>query len=241
MSNDEKLFLEAHHSRSFELKRAFRIFFEFIMGFRSLHFVGPCITVFGSARFKEDSPYYVLAKAIGKEAADAGFTVMTGGGAGLMEAANRGAKEAGGKSIGCNIILPHEVKPNPYLDRFVLFRYFFVRKMMLAKYSYAFIVMPGGFGTLDELFEIATLIQTGKMKGFPVILIGKDYWKGLIDFLHNPLYLTGAIANQDLKQIKLTDSPSEAIGWIIKSSKKRFGLKFMKTPKARKAFLEKGI
>ena len=214
---------------------------EFIRGFRSLHFIGPCITVFGSARFNEETPYYQKARAIGAEAARVGFTVMTGGGAGLMEAANRGAKEAGGKSIGCNIILPHEVKPNSYLDRFILFRYFFVRKMMLAKYSYAFIVMPGGFGTLDELFEIATLIQTGKMKGFPVILIGKEYWKHLIDFLHNPLQLTGAIGDQDLKQIRITDSPEEAIQWVIRSAKKRFGLRFMKTPKARKALLEKGL
>src|SRR5580765_7592539 len=156
--------LEGPRARVVEFKRVWRIAAEFIRGFRALHFVGPCVTVFGSARFKEGDPYYQLAREVGKGIASLGMTTMTGGGPGIMEAANRGAKEAGGTSIGCNIILPHEQKPNPYLDRFVEFRYFFVRKLMLIKYSYAFVVMPGGFGTLDELFESLTLVQTGKIR-----------------------------------------------------------------------------
>ena len=160
-----------------------RILGECVKGFRRLHFVGPCVTVFGSARFEEDHPYYVLARELGARLAEAGFAVMTGGGPGIMEAANRGAKDVGGTSVGCNITLPVEQKPNPYLDRWVEFRYFFVRKMMLEKYSYAFIVMPGGIGTLDELFETAMLIQTGKMKDFPIVLMGKSFWTPLLDYL----------------------------------------------------------
>ncbi|MEW6057613.1 MAG: TIGR00730 family Rossman fold protein, partial [Bdellovibrionota bacterium] len=191
---EERHFLEGRHSRFSELKRALRIFFECIKGFRTLHFVGPCITVFGSARFSSEShPYYQLARDIGREVAKKGFTVMTGGGPGLMEAANRGAKDVGGKSIGCNITLPKEQRPNGFLDRWIEFRYFFVRKLMLAKYSHAFIVLPGGFGTLDEFFEVVTLIQTGKMKNFPVVLVGKSYWQGLLKFLNDPLCSLGAI------------------------------------------------
>ena len=156
-------------------------------GFRKLHFVGPCVTVFGSARFTAEHHYYVLAREVGQRLARAGFTVMTGGGPGIMEAANRGAKEAGGYSVGCNIELPQEQKPNPYLDRWVTFRHFFVRKLMLVKYSYAFIAMPGGFGTLDEIFETATLIQTHKIKDFPLVLVGKEYWQPLLDFLRGRL------------------------------------------------------
>src|SRR3954447_10656899 len=138
-------------------------------GFRLLHFVGPCATVFGSARFTEDHRYYKMARELGGRLARAGFTVMTGGGPGIMEAANRGAKEAGGYSVGCNIELPREQKPNPYLDRWVTFRDFGIRKLMLIKYSYAFIVLPGGFGTLDEFFSTATLIQTEKIEDFPLV------------------------------------------------------------------------
>src|SRR5258706_11253784 len=162
-------FLEGPQRRLAELARAIRIFCEFIRGFRTLHFVGPCVTVFGSARFTEIHPYYRLARLTGAGLARLGFTVMTGGGPGIMEAANRGAKDAGGRSIGCNITLPQEQKPNAYLDKFVEFRYFFVRKVMLVKYSYAFIVMPGGYGTLDEVFETAVLVQTGKIRNFPII------------------------------------------------------------------------
>ncbi len=223
---EELKFLEGSHSRGFELLRAIRIFFECIKGFRALHFVGPCVTVFGSARFLESHHYYNTAKEIGTELAKQGFTVMTGGGPGLMEAANRGAKEAQGISIGCNIILPKEQKPNHYLDRWVEFRYFFVRKLMLAKYSYAFVIMPGGFGTLDEMFEIATLIQTGKIKNFPVILVGKNYWEKLYSFLEKTLSIEGMIDKQDLDIFKFCDSPKEVARIIRESAIKKFGLKY---------------
>ena len=174
-TGEERRFLSGRRPRGLELWHTLRIFFEFIYGYRCLHFVGPCVTVFGSARFDEEHENYALAREMGRRIARAGFTVMTGGGPGIMEAANRGAKDVGGRSVGCNIELPVEQKPNAYLDRWVTFRHFFVRKMMLVKYSYAFVVMPGGFGTLDELFEAATLIQTGKIKSFPVILMGVEY------------------------------------------------------------------
>ena len=162
-------------------------------GFRALHFVGPCVSVFGSARFKAAHPYYALGREVGARLARVGFTVMTGGGPGLMEAANRGAKEAGGRSVGCNIELPHEQRPNPYLDHWVTFRHFYVRKVMLVKYSYAFVALPGGFGTLDETFEVATLVQTGKVREFPIVLMGCDYWRPLIDFVRNRLLVEGTI------------------------------------------------
>src|SRR5438128_6572475 len=163
---EEIRFLQGPQKRGFELWRAIKIFFELLGGFRALHFVGPCVTVFGSARFKEDHPYYSVARQVGVLLARAGFTVMTGGGPGIMEAANRGAKDAGGISIGCNIELPKEQSANPYLDHVVAFRFFFVRKVMLLKYSYAFVVMPGGVGTMDEMFEALTLIQTRKILEF---------------------------------------------------------------------------
>lgn len=228
---EEKLFLEGRHTRGYEFKRAMRIFLECIKGFRALHFVGPCITVFGSARFQKEHPYYSLAKRFGAEIAKRGFTVITGGGPGLMEAANLGAWEAKGKSIGCGIILPKEQKPNQFLDLWVEFKYFFVRKLMLAKYSYAFIVMPGGFGTLDEFFEVATLIQTGKMQGFPVILVGKVYWEGLLVFLKNSVYTAGNISSSDLESIKLTDDPEEALDWITEAVVKKFGLQYARKKK----------
>ena len=224
---EEELFLEGPRSRGFELGRAFRIFRELIHGFRALHFVGPCITVFGSARFRPDHPYYTLTREIGARIARAGFTVMTGGGPGLMEAANRGAKEARGVSIGCNIVLPKEQKPNPYLDKFVEFRYFFVRKMMLVKYSYGFVAVPGGFGTMDELFEVATLIQTGKIKNFPVVLLGVDYWSPLVSFLRQSLLANAAISAADLDDLVVTDSPSEAIAHIQRCATEQFGLRYV--------------
>ena len=180
---DIRDWLGGPRSRRSELARLGRIFAEFLRGFRALHFVGPCVTVFGSARVAEADPHYALARSLGGRIAGLGLTVMTGGGPGIMEAANRGAREAGGRSIGCNIELPHEQRPNPYLDRFVTFRYFFVRKVMLVKYSVAFVVMPGGFGTLDELFEAATLVQTGKIAAFPIVLMGTAYWAPLLGFL----------------------------------------------------------
>jgi hypothetical protein len=171
---DERVFLEGPRSRTEELLRVFRIGRGLISGLRALHFVGPCVTVFGSARVHEPDRYYQMGRELGSALARAGFAVMTGGGPGIMEAANRGAREAGGVSIGCNIQLPLEQAPNPYLDKFVEFRYFFVRKVMLVKYSYGFVALPGGFGTLDEIFETATLVQTRKIWGFPIILMGVD-------------------------------------------------------------------
>ena len=184
-------FLRGPQRRHLELLRAVRIFLELMRGFRALHFVGPCVTVFGSARFGDGHPYYRLGREVGELLARAGFTVMTGGGPGLMEAANRGAREAGGRSVGCNIELPREQRPNAYLDHWVTFEHFFVRKVMLVKYSHAFIALPGGFGTLDEVFETATLIQTQKIQEFPLVLIGTDFWRPLIDFLENRLVAEG--------------------------------------------------
>src|SRR5262245_53162918 len=201
--------LEGPRKRLEELARVVRIAREFIRGFRALHFVGPCVTVFGSARFSEDHRYYALARDMGARLARLGLTVMTGGGPGIMEAANRGAREAGGRSVGCNILLPMEQQPNPYLDRFVEFRYFFVRKVMLVKYSYAFVVMPGGFGTLDEMFEALTLIQTRKIQNFRVVMMGTEYWKPLLDFIHQSMVQAGTISPEDVGLIRVTDDPEE--------------------------------
>lgn len=217
----------------------FRIMADCIRGFRRLHFVGPCVTVFGSARFKDSHPYYDLTRRVGGEMARLGFTVMTGGGPGLMEAANRGAKEAGGSSVGCNIQLPEEQKPNPFLDVWVEFRYFFVRKLMLVKYSYAFIAMPGGFGTVDELFEISTLIQTGKVKNFPVVLMGSDYWKPLIDFIREDMVRHQTIDPQDADLVFITDSSKEAARHIQSRTTQDFGFKFKPAMKRRWYLLEK--
>lgn len=176
--------------------------------------MGPCVTVFGSARFSPDHAYYKLAQRMGAEISKVGFTVMTGGGPGIMEAANRGAREAGGRSVGCNIQLPHEQQPNAYLDTFVEFRYFFVRKLMLVKYSYAFVAFPGGFGTMDEMFETAVLIQTGKIRGFPLVLMGRDYWEPLLGFLRGTLLAAGTIDEVDVGRLVVTDSPEEAVEFI---------------------------
>jgi uncharacterized protein (TIGR00730 family) len=219
-------FLAGPQRRIEELLRALRIFFEFLRGFRTFHFVGPCVTVFGSARFGEDHPYYQLAHQVGADLAKAGFTVMTGGGPGIMEAANRGAKEAGGRSIGCNIKLPKEQKPNPYLDLWITFRYFFVRKVMLVKYSYAFVALPGGFGTLDEIFETATLIQTVKIREFPLVLMGKEYWRPLLEFMSEKMVKEGTIEQADLDRFIVTDSAQEAVESITEVAKRAFGLTY---------------
>ncbi len=221
----EQVFLEGPRSRRSELWMAIRIFFEFIRGFRGLHFVGPCVTVFGSARFPETNPHYQATREMGARLATMGFTVMTGGGPGIMEAANRGAKEAGGRSVGCNITLPQEQKPNPYVDRWVEFRYFFIRKVMLVKYSYAFVVMPGGFGTMDELFEAATLIQTGKIKNFPIVLMGKQFYEPLMAFIRETMLKSGTISTGDDRLLLLTDSPEEAMAHIERYAIKEFGLR----------------
>ncbi len=219
-------FLEGPQPRGFELVRAARIFLEMMRGFRALHFAGPCVTVFGSARFKEDHPYYAMAREVGRELARCGFTVMTGGGPGIMEAANRGAKDAGGRSIGCNIELPVEQQPNPYLDRWITFRHFFVRKLMLVKYSYAFVALPGGFGTLDEIFETATLIQTRKIRDFPLVLLVKDFWRPLTDFLREPVARLGLIEARDADHLLVTDSVGEAVAMIRDVAMSRFGLRY---------------
>lgn len=208
-------YLEGPKSRRTELAFAIRVFFQFIKGFRKLHFVGPCITVFGSARFPEGHWYYEKAREVGKALAGLGFTVMTGGGPGIMEAANRGAFEAGGRSVGCNIKLPFEQHPNPYMQTWLEIEYFFVRKVLLLKYSYAFVVMPGGWGTMDELFETLTLVQTGVIHNFPVVLMGKDYYQPLMDYL-GMMANQGTISRKDLDLIVLTDNTDEACDHIRK-------------------------
>ncbi len=214
IDNKESVWLEGPRSRGYELGFAWRVFTEFIRGMRGLHFVGPCVTVFGSARFPEGHRYYEAARTMGSRIArDLGLTVMTGGGPGVMEAANRGAREAGGKSVGCNIVLPHEQKENPYLDKFVLFRYFFVRKVLLIKYSFAFVILPGGFGTMDEFFETLTLIQTGKIHNFPMVVMGMDYYGPLRDYLHF-MVEQGTISPGDLDLLLFTDDADEAIDHI---------------------------
>ena len=209
-----------------ELFRVIRIATEFIRGFRHLHFAGPCVTVFGSARFQEDNKWYQLARQVGAELGRRGFTVMTGGGPGIMEAANRGARDVNAPSIGCNIVLPNEQVGNPYCDVQVGFRYFFIRKVMLVKYSYGFVVMPGGFGTLDELFEALTLVQTKKIEDFPVVLMGCEYWDELFDFIDKRLVRDETIATQDRSLYRITDKPVEAADYISETARRRFGLKY---------------
>jgi uncharacterized protein (TIGR00730 family) len=205
---------------------------QFIRGFRTLHFVGPCITVFGSARFKEDHPYYAVAREFGKRIAELGFTTMTGGGPGTMEGANRGAFENGGTSVGCNIKLPHEQYPNPYMQKWITFDYFFVRKVLLIKYSYAFIILPGGFGTMDELFNTITLIQTKSLSDFPIVLFGKEYYQPLINVIEMMID-KGTISSEDRNLILLTDDIDEAMhhirsfidkNYVVKPRKKRWWL-----------------
>ncbi len=216
-------FLEGPQSRWKEFKFAWKVFFEFIRGYRELAFVGPCVTIFGSARYGEDHEYYKLTQKVGAEVAKLGFTVMTGGGPGLMEAANRGAKEVNGRSVGCNIVLPFEQKPNLYLDKWVNIRYFFVRKTLLIKYSYAFICMPGGFGTLDELFESITLIQTKTIKDFPVIVFDKAFHKELMEHIQT-MKSKGTISEEDDQLFFITDNIEEAMQVLQEKSIKRFDL-----------------
>ena len=231
----EKQFLAGKRDRGMELESAVRVFLEFLRGYESLDFAGPCVTVFGSARFPEDHPYYQLARDMGRGLAQAGFVVMTGGGPGIMEAANRGAKEGGGHTIGCNIVLPREQQPNPYLDRFVEFDHFFVRKVMLVKYSCAFVVMPGGFGTLDEAFEALTLIQCDKIERFPVVAMGLPFWSEVRDFVEKSLLGEQTIARDDLELLHATDSVAEAVAYIRKGIPKDVAqlLPHRGTPKSR--------
>ena len=215
ISSSEPVYLEGPRSRSYEFFFAVNVFRQLIKGFRTLHFVGPCVTVFGSARFKEDHPYYVAAREMGKQIAALGFTLMTGGGPGIMEAANRGAFENGGASVGCNIQLPFEQKANPYVQTSITFRYFFIRKALLEKYSYAFVIMPGGFGTMDEFFETLTLVQTKTIIQFPIVLFGKSFYQPLMDYMRF-MAEQKTISPEDLNLVLLTDSTEEAMEHISK-------------------------
>lgn len=223
-SEAERLFLSGPNRRLKDFSLLLRIVWETFRGFRTLHFVGPCVTVFGSARSKEGQKYYELGREMGAMIAKMGFTVMTGAGPGAMEAANRGAKEAGGKSVGCNILLPFEQEPNKYLDKCVDMNFFFVRKVLLLKYSFAFVALPGGVGTLDELFETLTLIQTKKILNFPVVLMGCDFWAPVYEFMKK-MAEEETISKEDLDLVFLTDSVHEAADHIYKHGAKQFGLR----------------
>lgn len=210
----ERDFLMQVRTPEKEAERLCRIQAEFVRGFKRLHKLGPAVTVFGSARFNEGHRYYKMGVEVGRELARAGFAVLTGGGPGIMEAANRGAHEAGGKSIGLNIILPHEQDPNPYVDESIEFHYFFVRKVMLVKYSCAFVIMPGGLGTLDEMYEAATLIQCGKIGPFPLICMGRNFWRS-VKTLTRDQVRAGAIGEEEIGFTRMTDSPKDAAKLIV--------------------------
>lgn len=216
-------FLSGPQSRWEDLKFTIKILFEFIKGFRALHFIGPCVTFFGSARFDETHSYYKEARLLSQRIARLGFTVLTGGGPGLMEAANRGAKDVGGRSVGCNIILSPDQITNPFLDKWVSIRYFFVRKTLLIKYSFAFIVLPGGYGTMDEFFEALTLTQTKKILRFPIVIFDRDYHKDLIDHIEW-MKRMNTISEDDVRLILITDSMDEVVDFIKEKSITRYGL-----------------
>jgi uncharacterized protein (TIGR00730 family) len=237
---EDRMLLSGPNPRSRDFRLLMGVANDFLSGFRTLHFVGPCVTVFGSARYAEDHPYYQQARAMGAAISKMGFTVLTGGGPGIMEAANRGAKDVGGRSVGCNIILPFEQKPNPYLDRWVNFRYFFVRKTLMLKYSYGFVIMPGGFGTMDEMFEALTLIQTRKIRNFPIVVMGSEFWKDLRDFL-DKMIASGTISPEDLSLMKFTDDIDEAIAHLEEKAVKQFKLRRALVPKRSAVLGEKGI
>ena len=222
MTKLEIKFLSGPQSRWKELTFTISVLFEFIKGFRALHFIGPCVTIFGSARFVDGHPYYEKTEELAGKIAQLGFTILTGGGPGIMEAANKGAQEVGGRSVGCNIKLPHEQKPNPYLDKWVNIKYFFVRKVLLVKYSYAFVVMPGGFGTLDEFFEALTLIQTKMIEEFPIVIFDKEFHQKLNDHIEL-MRKSGTISEQDKQLFLFTDSIDEAVEYI-KISIEKFNL-----------------
>ncbi len=212
-------YMAGPQSRRFEFVHALRILREYVGGLRALHFVGPAVTVFGSARLPESDPAVSQARCLGGLLADAGYAVITGGGPGVMSAANRGAQERGGTSIGCNIQLPVEQDPNPYLGILVTFRHFFVRKVMLVKYSSAFVAFAGGLGTYDEVFEAATLIQTGKIHDFPIVLVGTEFWTPLLEVLSDHLVPRGTISRADVDRFLVTDSAEEAVAHIVTASR----------------------
>lgn len=238
MRKDEIRFLVGPQSRWKEFKMTVMVLFDFIRGFRALHFTGPCVTVFGSARFPEDHPSYIQTRALAAEIARLGFAIMTGGGPGIMEAANRGAKDVGGRSVGCNIILPMEQKPNPYLDKWVNIHYFFVRKTLLVKYSYAFVVMPGGFGTLDEFFEAITLMQTNKLSDFPIVIFDSEFHKYINEHI-DLMIRRGTISEHDRKLFLITDSVEEAIDYISRNTIQKFNLRYEKPIKPFRWLFEK--
>ncbi|MEO6329020.1 MAG: TIGR00730 family Rossman fold protein [Ginsengibacter sp.] len=238
MTPKEIRFLEGPQSRWKDFKYTVSVLVEFIKGFRALHFVGPCVTIFGSARFNEDHEYYKQARSLAAAIAQLGFTIITGGGPGIMEAANRGAKDVGGRSVGCNIILPLEQHINPYLDKWVNMKYFFIRKTLLIKYSYAFVVMPGGFGTLDEFYEAITLVQTKKINMFPIIIFDKSFYKEILE--HNERMLkAGTISKEDQHLFLVTDSITEAVNYIKEKSIVAFSLQYANRPKPFWGFFEK--
>ncbi|MFD0750291.1 TIGR00730 family Rossman fold protein [Mucilaginibacter calamicampi] len=239
MKEAEIIFLDGPHSRWKEFKFTVQTMMELIRGFRALHFIGPCVTVFGSARFKDGHPYYDMTQKLSAAISKLGFTIITGGGPGLMEAANRGAKEAGGRSVGCNIVLPVEQHPNPYLDKWINMKHFFVRKVLLVKYSYAFVVMPGGYGTLDEYFEALTLIQTHKIKDFPVIIFGKEYHKDLLEHIEQ-MKKDKTIDATDTRLFLVTDDIDEAVNLIREKSIGQFDLRPKQAIKPFKFLLERG-
>lgn len=238
MNKSEIIFLDGPQSRWKEFLFTLKTMREFIRGFRKLHFLGPCITIFGSARFKEDHPYYDLTRRAAAEFAKLGFTIMTGGGPGLMEAANRGAKDVNGRSVGCNIQLPKEQHPNPYLDKWVYIHHFFIRKVLLVKYSFAFVVMPGGYGTLDEFFEALTLIQTHKINNFPIIIFGKAYHHDLLAHIAQ-MQKDATVTAEDANLFLVTDSIEEAVQLIRERSINQYGLKPEREVKPFKWLFEK--
>ncbi|MEO7535315.1 MAG: TIGR00730 family Rossman fold protein [Ferruginibacter sp.] len=237
MTKSEIKFLEGPQSRSSDFKFSLNVMMEFIKGFRKLHFVGPCVTIFGSARFKEGHPFYAKTEELSGKIAQLGFTIMTGGGPGIMEAANKGAKAVGGRSVGCNIVLPHEQSHNAYLDKWVNIKYFFVRKNLLIKYSYAFVVMPGGFGTLDEYFEALTLIQTKMINEFPIVIFDTEFHKALVQHV-DLMKAAGTISPEDPNLFLFTDSVDEAVAYIQKNSIAKYKLQYEKPRKPFRWLLE---
>jgi uncharacterized protein (TIGR00730 family) len=240
LETGEPSFLAGPRSRLRDLGTLFRVSRDFLRAFRVLHFAGPCVTLFGSARTQPGTLHYEMARKMGAACARLGFTVMTGGGPGIMQAANQGAFEAGGRSLGVNIELPFEQELNPYVHESVTMRYFFTRKTVLVKYSYAFVVLPGGAGTLDEMFETMTLIQTGKLKNFPIILMGKDYWQPLMDFIYK-MAEEGTISPDDPELIFFTDDIDEAAAHLQRHAVRQFGLRRKAMPRSIRLLGEKPV
>ncbi|HSP42542.1 MAG TPA: TIGR00730 family Rossman fold protein [Luteolibacter sp.] len=240
LESADRTLLSGPTSRLRDMMTLLRAGKDFLNAFRALHFAGPCVTIFGSARVKPGTEYYEMARRMGAACARLGFTVITGGGPGIMQAGNQGSYETGGRSIGVNIELPFEQDLNPYVHRSVTMRYFFTRKVVLVKYSYAFVVMPGGAGTMDEMFETMTLIQTGKLREFPIILMGKDYWQPLMDFVHR-MAENGMISPDDPNLIFFTDDVEEAAAHLQRHAVRQFGLRKKRTPQPIKALGEKPL